>query len=414
MATLEHCLGLYSLDKEDAAELGAFVSSEGDPVKGLQKYLATLDREMADLESAVREAGPDLESQAEGFSEDEAGRQDLGRLVAEGADREVLDNHPVVLKALEDMAARPETYLDKIYNSDEWHAGREYIFGSDTVQGTAAALDRWVEGAEAFAGGEVKREKRLTLVLGPPAAGKSTIAEDLAKTKGAAILDSDEIKKTLPEFDGGIGSAAVHEESSDLAHMLEAALRADGTNIVYPKVGGSPGSIRKTIERFKKDGYEVELVNMAVTAENAYKRMIGRFVDKGRLIPPSYVDAVGENPTGTFKTLKEEGQADGYAQIDNNAGKDDPKPVSEIEGRNPLEGSSYDLQRGGGKGIQPVTRAGENIEGAQENLADQVPVGVRKDADGVDMADTINAQDLAADLDADDEFVEQLGLCLKG
>lgn len=403
----------------------------------------------------------------EGFNSDAEARADLGRLVASGASREEIDAHPAVVSALQELEARAAnaTNLSEVYGGDEWHASREYIFDGAAVNGTEAALPLWVENAESFAGGAVKRERRATIVLGPPAAGKSTIAEELARTKGAAILDSDEIKQTLPEFEGGIGAAAVHEESSDLTDLLEAALRADGTNIVFPKVSGSPGSIRKAIDRFKADGYTVEIVNMAVTKENAYKRMIGRFVSKGRLIPPEYVDAVGDSPSQTYRAIKDEGKADGYAEIDNNGGLDEPQPITDRAGENPLAGSRFDLQEGGRArdvprepdaatpreteatpegeqflidGLAPIT-ARERIQSAADapmqarprggdseigglfdpndpgrfDLFDQVPTGRVVNDDGVEIASTVSRAELAAELDADDEFVEALGVCLK-
>jgi hypothetical protein len=51
----------------------------------------------------------------------------------------------------------------------------------------------------------------------PPTASKPTIVNEIAVSKSAAILDSDEIKKSLPDYDRGLGSSAVHEESPDLA-----------------------------------------------------------------------------------------------------------------------------------------------------------------------------------------------------
>ena len=410
------------------------------------------------------------ERPAEAFSGDEVGRQGLKRLVEAGADRAQIDNHPVVVSAIEDMAKRPETRLSDGYGTEAWHAARSYDFNGEKVDGTEAALERWVDGAERLASAEsgvefagVQRNKELTIILGPPAAGKSTIANDIALARGAAILDSDEIKKTIPEFDGGIGASAVHEESSDLTSIVENVLMGEGTNIVFPKVGGNARSIRKTVDRYKAAGYEVRLVNMNVTPENAYRRMIGRFVNTGRLIPPSYVDEVGAKPSAVFRELKAEGRGDGFAEIDNNGGLNDPKTVNETEGVNALEGSQYDpAARGpdgqgadaGGQGdggprfeetsagqqslidgVAPVTTR-DRLEAAQAapmtggqapadvglfdlgarsqgDMFDQVPVGRGFDDDGNEIALTRSRQELVEELDADDEFVEQLGVCLK-
>lgn len=412
------------------------------------------------------------ERPADNVTDQEEGLADLRQLIARGASRQELDNHPVVVQALaelEDRASRA-TNLSEGYGSDAWHETRQYEVDGQVVTGTAEALPYWIDIAHSFAGDAGPESGRLaTIVLGPPAAGKSTIAEELAVAKRAAILDSDEIKKTLPEFEGGIGAARVHEESSDLGDLLEAALRSEGTNVVFPKVGGSPGSIRKAVERFKADGYTVEIVNMDVSPENAYRRMIGRFAKTGRIIPPAYLDAVGTGPSQTYRTLKEERQADGFAEIDNNGGIGEPKPVTDTAGRNPLAGSPFDLPEGGRAGDVPgepgaaedprgaqteLTPAGEQMlmEGVEAiteadrlaqraavpmdggapaddtqigglfdpgdpsrfDLFDAVPVSRGFDDDGNEIAIVKTRADMAAELDADDEAVEVLDLCVKG
>lgn len=361
----------------------------------------------------------------EGFSDDVAGRQDLKRRIEDGASREELDNHPTVIAAVEDMNARAEraTDLDTTYNTREWHIAREYVFGDEVEVGTRAAIPRWREQAESFAGPEgPRRQREVTILLGPPAAGKSTIAEELATAQRAAILDPDEIKATLPEYEGGIGAAAVHEESSDLTKMLEGVMRTEGTNMIVPKVGGSPGSIRKLADRFRGSGYTVRVVNMAVSADEAYVRMMGRFVDKGRIIPPRYMDEIGENPSATYRTLKQEGIADGYAEIDNNGPFKAPKPITDRAGQsNPLAGSRFDLPEGGGdlrRGLDADPARGDRGTGTQDvirrdALADRVAIGVEQVELGQRRAMTMTREELEADLKADETFAEVIQYCVR-
>lgn len=286
-----------------------------------------------------------------------ADRAELADLVAAGSDRATIDSHPAMVKALGEMAAIPETHLAEGYRSEAWHAARTYDFDGEQVTGLEPALDRWVEEAKTLAWRELgitpeplqSGAREVIIVLGPPAAGKSTIANEIAVARKAAILDSDEIKKTLPEFNGGIGANAVHEESSDLVGLVEADLMAEGFNAVVPKVGASAASIEATVARWKAAGYSVDLVNMAVTKETAYSRMIGRFVEQGRLIAPDYVDHVGDKPSATFRELQQKGIADGYAEIDFNGGRDTDPPVELFGERNPFVGSRYDPETGGRK-----------------------------------------------------------------
>ncbi len=163
----------------------------------------------------------------------------------------------------------------------------------------------------------VATERRAVILLGPPAAGKSTIANEIAVDMRAAIIDSDEIKKLLPEFGDGTTANAVHEESSDIAKLAEGKITAAGANIVYPKVGDSVASIEKLTRRLRDAGYDVELVNMKVTAEEAERRMFGRFGATGRLINPAYVAAVGDKPSETYRALRGSALYSGHGEIDN-------------------------------------------------------------------------------------------------
>ncbi len=398
----------------------------------------------------------------------------LQALIVQGATPEVIEAHPLIVKTLADMEERAARATDgeEGYGSPEWHASRRYVFDGEEVTGTDAALARWVAQAEGFAGSDgVAYQKTATILLGPPAAGKSTIAEELAITGRAAIIDSDEIKKTLPEYERGLGAARVHEESSELADRLEAVLRRQGANVMIPKVGGNPKSIRKVIDRFKAEGYSVRVVNMAVTADEAYRRMIGRFISTGRIIPPDYVREVGETPSATFRTLKEEGKADGYAEIDNNGGFTDPKPIREVSGENPFAGSKFDIPEGRGEGLSdlaggggapgetvptprlsertlagdqtlidgvaPITdrdrlqaRAAKPLQArprgsdteigglfdpqdpARFDLFDAVPVGRGFDEDGNEVSVVKTREEIAAELDEDDAFVAEIENCL--
>jgi predicted ABC-type ATPase len=401
------------------------------------------------------------------------GIDELKALVAAGADRATIDSHPALQDAVARLSAIPET--DKLpgYGTDEYEASRPFVFDGESVISVDEALPRWIEGAKRLASDEtgsiyngVSNDRTATIILGPPAAGKSSIANEIAVAQRAAIIDADEIKKTIPEFDGGIGASAVHEESSAYTDALEESLRAEGANVVYPKVGAGAASIERIIAKFKAAGYTVNLVNMAVTPENAYTRMIGRFVATGRIINPKYVDAVGSLPSATFTEIKTKGGADGYAQIDNNGKRFDPQTVSETDGGNALAGTRF-ADDGVGRqgpdagnsenagrdqqaeetsagtqslidGVAPIT-ARDRMEAAQaapitgrpagsdtqigglfdpgdparSDLFDQVPVGRGFDNDGNEIALTMTRSDLAAELDADDEFIEQIGVCLK-
>jgi predicted kinase len=403
--------------------------------------------------------GPAVEQQADDLTREmfpepepapavEVGSIDeLRALVQANADRAQLDQHPTVVRALEEMDARPETIDLPGYASNEWHSSRIYTIDGQEIAGTAAALREWEIQAEQLAWVEkgiepqpVARDREATIILGPPAAGKSTIANDIAIARKAAIIDSDEIKKSIPGFDRGVGAKAVHEESSTLGKILTARMLDSGTNVIIPKVGDSVASILKQVDLLKESGYSVRIVNMAVSPDNAYRRMIGRFASTGRIIPPSYLDYVGAKPSAVYQELKARGVADGYAEIDNNGAFGAPKPTTEIVGQNPLEGSPFGLAQRGPEigrapdgvgaepgravaaGVSPVTvtaeftQAGEQMvipgaerisdrELAERQAAEAMRGGQAALPEGGLFDETARAQqDLFADVNLDEEI----------
>lgn len=339
---------MQDLDDEDESGMGRFASDAGDFVFMPESLEVSDEQARAPKGTSI---GGQWISQGGSGSPTTGSREELKALVLAGANRDVIDSHIALLSVIEEMEKRESTNSKPGYGSQEWHDNRNYKIDGKDIKGTEAALEAWEDQAHELAWKETKitvepilYDRELTILLGPPAAGKSTIANELAVTRRAMILDSDEIKKSLPEFDRGAGTAAVHEESSDISKSLQALSIARGSNVVLPKVGDNPASIQKTIELYKAAGYKVSVVNMAVTPENAYKRNISRFVETGRLVPPSYLDFVGTKPSSTYAFLKLNNMADGFAELDNNGGFTDRKPILSQQGLDPLRGTRFAAQ----------------------------------------------------------------------
>jgi Mrp family chromosome partitioning ATPase len=132
-------------------------------------------------------------------------------------------------------------------------------FKGEEVIGYDAARSRLYQGAKAFStNGPVENGRVATIVIGPPAAGKSTISTQLARETRAAIVDTDEAKKVIPEYYGGIGQRAVHAESVELMWGqggVADRLMKEGANLVVPRVGTDVGDIRRLVDALAKEGY---------------------------------------------------------------------------------------------------------------------------------------------------------------
>lgn len=333
-----------------------------DPIAG-----SGVARQAETLETGLRAENPRVAQQP-----DVALREDLRSIVDAGATPDEIDVHPAIVDALDRARAIPETHLSEGYGSEAWEANRIFHFGDEIEVGYAAGVQRLYQGARRLgwdADGKtprpVRQERHAVIVLGPPAAGKSAIANKIAQRHGAAVVDPDEAKKALPEFGDGIGSNAVHAESSNLAQLMLRAAVESGDNVVLPKTGGKLGSVKATMEGLKNAGYTVDLIFMNVGTDEAYRRMISRFIDRGRLINPDYMRGIGLKPAETFSILK--GKASRHAEIDNNGPLDAERPISQISAENPLEGVELRL-RGVGRDISqelPRVEQAAPVRGAE-------------------------------------------------
>lgn len=330
--------------------------------EGLQKLFTKFGFEPGQTPGQMVRNGPTV-GQIAGRALDDSFAA-VARLIEMGAEIAEIATHPFILGAVRRMEAIPLTDMQPGFMSDAWKASRTYEFPEGAVAGYDAAVSRLTEDAKLFStAGPVKRERKATVMLGPPAAGKSTFAEKFATVRYAAIVDPDEAKKVIPEFNRGIGANAVHEESALMANEVMAQLIADGANLVIPKVGHNDKGIRKLILMLKENGYAVDLVNINVTYENAFRRMVNRFLKTGRLINPEYVAAVGDNPSATYRTLRQQGIADRYAEIDANGQFGEPSKILDDTGA--TEGIP-----GLGGGREQGVRPGDAETGSQVRAQD--------------------------------------------
>lgn len=170
----------------------------------------------------------------------------------------------------------------------------------------------------------LKKEKKIFYLIGPPASGKSTIATKLADLAGAYILDSDYAKRKLPEYNNQIGAASlVHDESDNLVfsyekyNLLEYCI-INGYNMVIPKIGHKKESIIRFAATLKEVGYSVFLISIELDRIKATQRAYNRFEKSGRYVPLSLVfDYYANEPTLNYFKIRQlnESSFDGYAQI---------------------------------------------------------------------------------------------------
>ncbi len=136
--------------------------------------------------------------------------------------------------------------------------------------------------------GPKKKERKATLILGLPAAGKSYLSKPLLTTGGAIEIDADNFKELIPEFKMEPNMVSgVHEESVMLSNRLLQNSAKKGYNLVIGKVGGSYHGIKEQLDLLEQNGYNVEIIFNDIPFDVSVERNMTRF-DTGaskRLVP---------------------------------------------------------------------------------------------------------------------------------
>ncbi len=206
--------------------------------------------------------------------------------------------------------------------------------------------------------GEIAQERRADIVIGAPAAGKSSVLVDpLSEQHKSRVIDSDDAKKLLPEYDDGKGAGNVHRESSMIRNDLLVRAVENGDNLVWPTVGDKLDKLLNDIQNFRDNGYSVYLHLNELSASKATGRALGRYLSEGRFVDPEVVLKVGDKPTQNYNYIRQqEGLIDGYSHYSNDVPRGE-KPILYEAGDT---GRSLEGDRGRG-----VRQSGRSLEDAR-------------------------------------------------
>ena len=177
---------------------------------------------------------------------------------------------------------------------------------------------RWLE--TVYGEGARLKQRRVVIILGPPAAGKSrAMADRMVIDIGGLLADADLFKPLIPEFNNGRGAGVVHVESAALNQQLIVRAMEAGDNIVMPRVGKDLAGMLSDIRDFHEAGYTIDLKFVDLPIQKAAARAITRFYQEGRFVDPNYVlNEVDGFPLRTFEAVKNDPRISTYERVNNN------------------------------------------------------------------------------------------------
>lgn len=233
---------------------------------------------------------------------------------------------PELVRAKTELAQYTEDFINQYEGMDlkstadlhteERKALREYIKNIRLISGSYSGIDK--EGKEIY-NGEVKNEKKASIVLGLPASGKSsTLVNPLSEYYKAKVIDADIVKQLIPEYGGGAGADLVHPESKaiNIDYLVETIEK--GENLVLPIIGSSTETVTRYMTLLTEAGYELKLFFNDVPKEEATLRNLMRYLETGRLSAQEAIDEAGDLPSQVFEQLKKGDNVSGYIRYDNN------------------------------------------------------------------------------------------------
>ena len=163
-------------------------------------------------------------------------------------------------------------------------------------------------------------ERKAIIVLGLPASGKSSISDRLENITGSYIIDADNIKKRIPEYQQDKKNlSVVHSESVNISNTMMSELSSQGANMIIGKVGGYYEDIKDIVDNLSKDGYTCDVILNDVPFDITIERNLERYKQgkTDRIVPLSVIYDSDGKIQDTYDRLMELDNVNGGAIYSN-------------------------------------------------------------------------------------------------
>ncbi|WP_051827316.1 zeta toxin family protein [Metabacillus indicus] len=193
-------------------------------------------------------------------------------------------------------------------------------------------------------------EKEAIILGGGSGSGKSFVVEEILGIEGYVVVDSDKIKKVIPEYQEARSlqdyraADIVHGESSDISMaLLEYAAYAE-RSLIYDGTMKNLPKYESIVYMLKDRGYTVQLIIVDADVEVALDRVKQRFADPDdrRFVPEEIVRESNSLVARTFIELRR--LCDSYVIFNNSVNGEPPREIAfmdENEGEVIVDSEGY-------------------------------------------------------------------------
>jgi hypothetical protein len=154
--------------------------------------------------------------------------------------------------------------------------------------------------------------------------GSDVLLRDKKSGENFIVVNADDIKAMLPEYDAGLGAALTHEESSHLSKALLTVFSGQSINVIVDGTMKTPESAKKVLSQFKEQNYESRLIFVDVDPSIAMDRAKARYESSDRYVPYSFISGIGDGIRDSVMQVRSEFSK--FTHIDNN---EKPKVISD-------------------------------------------------------------------------------------
>jgi len=148
--------------------------------------------------------------------------------------------------------------------------------------------------------GSETKDRVAFIITGLPGAGKSTLTNEIKKNFKAIVIDADDFKKVIPEYNNGIGTSATHKESKVLFRKMGEKTIANGDNIILPILGRNEKPFTEIVQSLKDNKYNIIMVRVDIPVNIAKLRNFKRAIETNRYV---YNDLISKEVDNSIKNI---------------------------------------------------------------------------------------------------------------